>query len=134
VQAILAEQVSVAELRGMLRVRELTGTAAGYEPEAITPVIQPLYCQLWELMAVAGVSAAGPAFAVRTREVYAWLGARGLASTGPPFLKYDVIDMMRQLEVVAGVPVGAPVEGDSEVDGCPARRVLRDDHAPGSSQ
>ena len=89
VQAILAEQVSAAELRGMLKLRraeifdrieaetarlarvearlltiedearvpvdgvvikrlapvrvgELTGTAAGYEPEAITPVIQPL--------------------------------------------------------------------------------------------
>ena len=90
VQAILAEQVSAAELRGMLRLRraeihaqieaetarlarvearlltiedearvpadgvvikrlapvrvgELTGTAASFEPEAITPVIQPLY-------------------------------------------------------------------------------------------
>jgi DNA-binding transcriptional MerR regulator len=110
VQAILAEQVSAAELRGMLKLRraeihaqiqdetarlarvearlltiedearvpvdgvvikrlapvrvgELTGTAAGYEPEAITPVIQPLYCELWQLMAGAGVSAAGPAIA-----------------------------------------------------------------------
>ena len=110
VQAILAEQVSAAELRGMLKLRraeifdrieaettrlarvearlmtiedegrvpvdgvvikrlapvrvgELTGIAAGYEPEAITPVIQPLYCDLWPLMAAAGVSAAGPAIA-----------------------------------------------------------------------
>jgi len=110
VQAILAEQVSAAELRGMLKLRraeifdrieaettrlarvearlmtiedegrvpvdgvvikrlapvrvgELTGIAAGYEPEAITPVIQPLYCDLWQLMAAAGVSAAGPAIA-----------------------------------------------------------------------
>src|SRR5579863_5702396 len=110
VQAILAEQVSAAELRGMLKLRraeihaqidaetarlarvearlltiedearvpvdgvvikrlapvrvgELTGTAAGYEPEAITPVIQPLYRDLWQLMAAAGVSAAGPAVA-----------------------------------------------------------------------
>ena len=107
VQAILAEQVSAAELRGMLKLRraeihaqidaqtsrlarvearlltiedearvpvdgvvikrlapvrvgELTGTAAGYEPEAITPVIQPLFCDLWPLMAGAGVAAAGP--------------------------------------------------------------------------
>src|SRR5215470_2840566 len=90
VQAILDDNVSPAELRGMLRLRraeihaqieaetsrlarvearllsieedgrvpadgvvvkrlpalrvgELTGTAAGWEPEAITPVIQPLY-------------------------------------------------------------------------------------------
>ncbi|HWN62756.1 MAG TPA: helix-turn-helix domain-containing protein, partial [Streptosporangiaceae bacterium] len=110
VQAILAEQVSAAELRGMLKLRraeihaqiqdetarlarvearlatiedearvpvdgvvikrlapvrvgELTATAAGYEPEAISPVIQPLYCDLWQLMASAGVSAAGPPIA-----------------------------------------------------------------------
>ena len=46
-----------------VRLAELTGLAAGYEPEAITPVIQPLYCELWQLMASAGVSAAGPAVA-----------------------------------------------------------------------
>ena len=110
VQAILAEQVSAAELRGMLKLRraeihaqietetarlarvearlqtiedearvpvdgvvikrlasvrvgELTGMAAGYEPESITPVIQPLYGELWCLMARAGVSPAGPAIA-----------------------------------------------------------------------
>jgi DNA-binding transcriptional MerR regulator len=110
VQAILAEQVSAAELRGMLRLRraeiraqieaettrlarvearlltiedearvpidgvvvkhlapvrvgELTGIAAGYEPEAITPVIGSLYCDLWQKMASAEVSAAGPALA-----------------------------------------------------------------------
>jgi DNA-binding transcriptional MerR regulator len=110
VQAIVAEKVSAAELRGMLKLRraeiharieaetarlarvearlltiedearvpvdgvvikrlapvrvgELTGEAAGYEPEAITPVIQPLYCDLWQRMASAGVTAAGPALA-----------------------------------------------------------------------
>jgi DNA-binding transcriptional MerR regulator len=110
VQAILAEKVSPAELRGMLRLRraeiqahietevarlsrvaarlltiedesrvptdgvvikrlaavrvaELAGTAAGYEPEAITPVIQPLYRDLFQRMATAGVSWAGPAIA-----------------------------------------------------------------------
>src|SRR5579862_3224485 len=110
VQAILAERVTAAELRGMLKLRraeiferieaetarlarvearlltiedearvpvdgvvikrlapvrvgELTGTAAGYEPEAITPVIGPLYCELWQQLAAAGVPAAGPAVA-----------------------------------------------------------------------
>src|SRR5215831_14223141 len=46
-----------------VRVAELTGMAAGYEPEAITPVIQPLYCDLWQRMASADVAAAGPAMA-----------------------------------------------------------------------
>jgi len=110
VQAILDEQVSAAELRGMLRLRraeihaqieaetarlarvearllaieeegripadgvvtkrltqmrvaELTGTAAGYEPEAITPVIQPLYSDLWCRLACGSVKTAGPAVA-----------------------------------------------------------------------
>jgi DNA-binding transcriptional MerR regulator len=110
VQSILAEQVSAAELRGMLKLRraeiqavleaettrlarvearlltiedearapadgvvikrlepvrvgELTGEAAGWEPEAITPVIQPLYGALWQRMASAEICAAGPAVA-----------------------------------------------------------------------
>src|ERR1700683_828124 len=106
-RAILAEQVSAAELRGMLKLRraeihdqieaettrlariearlltiedearipldgvvikrlapvrvgELTGTAAGYEPEAITPVIQPLYRELWGRICGADIRVAGP--------------------------------------------------------------------------
>jgi DNA-binding transcriptional MerR regulator len=46
-----------------VRVAELTGRATGYQPEAITPVIQPLYCDLWQHMASVGVAAAGPALA-----------------------------------------------------------------------
>ena len=110
VQSILAEKVSAAELRGMLKLRraeiqalleaettrlarvearlltiedearapangvvikrlapvrvgELTAEAAGWEPEAITPVIGPLYCELWQRLASAEVCAAGPAIA-----------------------------------------------------------------------
>jgi effector-binding domain-containing protein len=55
------------------------------------------------------------AFAVRTPEVYAWLGARGLPPAGPPFLKYNVIDMTRELEIDNGVPVAALVDGDGEM-------------------
>jgi DNA-binding transcriptional MerR regulator len=46
-----------------VRVAELTGVAAGYEPEAITPVIQPLYQDLWQRLAGAGISESGPALA-----------------------------------------------------------------------
>lgn len=48
-------------------------------------------------------------------EVFGWLGARGIAPAGPPFLKYNVIDMARQLEIEAGVPVAALVDGDDTV-------------------
>jgi DNA-binding transcriptional MerR regulator len=76
VQAILEEKVSAAELRGMLRLRraeiqasieaettQLAGVAASYEPEAITPVIQPLYHDVWCRLASADIPAAGPAVA-----------------------------------------------------------------------
>lgn len=81
-------------------------------PEVVTRAEQPY-------MAIRGhVSMAeiGP-FAGRTGEVFAWLGARGLAPTGPPFLKYNVIDMARLLEIETGVPVAAPVDsgGDGEL-------------------
>lgn len=51
----------------------------------------------------------------RLPDVLAWLRSHGVTPTGAPFLKYNVIDMERQLEVEAGVPVGAMVEGDREV-------------------
>ena len=79
-------------------------------PEIVTRAEQP-YVAIRGQMTMAGI---GP-FAVRTGEVFAWLGARGLAPAGPPFLKYSVIDMARQLEVEAGVPVAAPADGDGEV-------------------
>ena len=56
----------------------------------------------------------------RFAEVFGWLGARGLAPAGAPFFKYNLIDMMAELEVEAGVPVAAagvsgrdPVAGDA---------------------
>jgi DNA-binding transcriptional MerR regulator len=46
-----------------VRVAELTGTAAGYEPQAITPVIGPLYDRLFPLLEAAGISPTGPGIA-----------------------------------------------------------------------
>lgn len=110
VQEILAERLTAAELRGMLRLRraeinaqieaetarlarvearlatiedegraaiegvvtkriapvrvaELAGVAASFQPEDITPVIQPLYRDLWARLAEADLSPAGPAVA-----------------------------------------------------------------------
>src|SRR5919106_5599082 len=47
--------------------------------------------------------------------VFAWLASRGIDPAGPPFFKYDVIDMERQLVVEAGVPVDTEVSDDGEV-------------------
>jgi DNA-binding transcriptional MerR regulator len=46
-----------------MRVAELTGTAAGYEPEFITPVIQPLYHELPRQLCQAGIAITGPGVA-----------------------------------------------------------------------
>jgi effector-binding domain-containing protein len=53
--------------------------------------------------------------AARFGEVFAWLGARGLAPVGAPFFRYNVIDMAGELEVDAGVPVATAVDGDAHV-------------------
>jgi effector-binding domain-containing protein len=79
-------------------------------PEIVTRAEQP-YVAIRGHVSMAEL---GP-FAARTPEVFAWLGAHDLPPVGPPFLKYNVIDMMRQLEVEAGVPVAEPADADGEV-------------------
>ncbi|MBV9452489.1 MAG: GyrI-like domain-containing protein [Streptosporangiaceae bacterium] len=49
------------------------------------------------------------------REVFGWLAARGAPPSGPPFWRYNLIDMDRELEVEAGTTVAAPVPGDDRV-------------------
>jgi effector-binding domain-containing protein len=51
----------------------------------------------------------------RLPEVFGWLGQRGIPPAGAPFFRYDLIDMERNLEIEAGVPLAAPVETDGEV-------------------
>lgn len=51
----------------------------------------------------------------RLPEIFGWLGARGIEPAGAPFFRYNVIDMQRELEVEAGVPVATAVEGDGEI-------------------
>src|ERR1700739_1919360 len=48
----------------------------------------------------------------RIPEIFGWLGARGVAPAGPPFFRYHVIDMERELLVEAGVPVASAVAAD----------------------
>ena len=48
-------------------------------------------------------------------QVFTWLGQRGVVPAGPPFWKYNVIDMERGLEVEVGVPVATSVDGDDRV-------------------
>jgi len=51
----------------------------------------------------------------RIPEIFGSLGARGIAPVGPPFFRYHVIDMERELLVEAGVPVASAVEDDGDI-------------------
>ncbi|MFB7008384.1 MULTISPECIES: MerR family transcriptional regulator [unclassified Streptomyces] len=57
-----ADEVAVKSIAAV-RVAELTGTAAGFEPEHITPVIGPLYDRLFPLLGTVGVGPSGPGIA-----------------------------------------------------------------------
>ncbi len=65
----------------------------------------------------------------RIPEILGRLAERGVAPAGPPFLRYLVIDMARELEVEAGVPVADTVEieaddGDLQAGVLPAGRYV----------
>ena len=82
----------------------------------LTPVIaerpaQP-YVAISALVTVQTMDATLPPLAP---QVFAWLGERGIPVAGPPFWKYNVIDMERVLEVEVGVPVLALADGDDRV-------------------
>ena len=64
------------------------------------------------------------------QEVFGWLGQQGASPSGPPFWKYNVIDMARGLEIEAGVTVASPLAGDGRVIAgvLPAGRYVTLDH------
>src|SRR4051794_29020753 len=51
----------------------------------------------------------------RFMEVFGWLGARGIEPAVPPFFKYNVIVMANEMELEAGIPVAAAVEGEGDI-------------------
>jgi effector-binding domain-containing protein len=79
-------------------------------PEIVTRAAQP-YAAVRARVTMAELSGLGARFG----EVFAWLGARRLTPAGAPFFRYNVIDMARELEIDAGVPVAAAVDGDGKV-------------------
>jgi len=58
--------------------------------------------------------------------VFGWLAQHDVAPAGPPFWKYNVIDMASQLELEVGVATATPVISDDRITGgeLPAGRYL----------
>ena len=71
-----------------------------------------------------------PAIADRMPELFAFLGARGMAPAGPPFFRYRVVDMEGELVVEAGVPTAGAITGEGDVfaDELPAGRYVTVTH------
>jgi effector-binding domain-containing protein len=47
-------------------------------------------------------------------EIVGWLARESITPAGPPFWRYDVIDMAGVMEVEVGVPVAEPVSSDGD--------------------
>lgn len=71
-----------------------------------------LYVAMRARVTMRSIGAELPALMPR---VFGWLGQRGIAPVGPPFWKYNVIDMERGLEVEVGVPVAEAAAADDHV-------------------
>lgn len=81
-----------------VRVAELSGVAASYEGDDITPVIQPLYRQLMERLGAAGVAVAGPTIAYYVKaddagEAVVVHAAAPVRVTGTTGYDFDVVDL-----------------------------------------
>jgi effector-binding domain-containing protein len=48
-------------------------------------------------------------------ELFSWLGQQGEAPSGPPFIRYHVIDMAAMMDVELGVPTATVLDGDDRV-------------------
>jgi effector-binding domain-containing protein len=48
-------------------------------------------------------------------ELFAWLGEHGITPSGPPFIRYRVIDMAGELEIEIGAPVAQAQPGSGRV-------------------
>jgi effector-binding domain-containing protein len=70
------------------------------EPSIVTRTAQP-YVSIAGTVTMATM---GDIIA-RLPEVFGWLAGQGIAPAGPPFFRYNVIDMARAMEMEVGVPV-----------------------------
>jgi effector-binding domain-containing protein len=57
------------------------------------------------------------AFADRMHEVIGWIAARNIEPVGPPFFKYDVVDMDEGLVMEIGFPVEERHSGEEQIVG-----------------
>lgn len=81
------------------------------EPVVVERADQPYVA----IRATVTMATLAPTLIPLTSELFGWLGSRGIAPAGPPFWRYEVIDMAAGLEMAVGIAVAAPAEGDGRV-------------------
>lgn len=81
------------------------------EPEIVQRAEQPYLA----IKATVTMETIGTVLPSLHPEMFAWLDAHGVRPAGAPFSKYNAIDMQRELEIEAGVPVAEAVAGDERV-------------------
>src|SRR4029077_4346152 len=81
------------------------------EPEVIQRSAQP-YMSITNSVRMGQL---GEQLTPQIGEIFGWLAARSAPPAGPPFWKYNVIDMAGEMEVEVGVPTGKEVSGDELV-------------------
>ena len=79
-------------------------------PEVIERAEQP-YVAIRTTVTMESIGAASGHFPV----LFEWLASHGNGPAGPPFFKYDVIDMASQLQIEVGVPVPTRLTDDGSV-------------------
>jgi effector-binding domain-containing protein len=96
------------------------------KPELVSREAQP-YASITNLVSMDNL---GDQLPPQIGEVFGWLAARGIQPAGPPFWKYNRIDMEGELEVEVGVPTAEQVAGDERVQGhqLPAGTYLMAQH------
>jgi effector-binding domain-containing protein len=57
----------------------------------------------------------GKAIRQLLRELFAWLEKEGVAPAGPPFNRFHVIDMAKEMDIELGVPVASALPGNDRI-------------------
>ncbi|HTC70937.1 MAG TPA: GyrI-like domain-containing protein [Acidothermaceae bacterium] len=81
------------------------------EPRIETREFQP-YAAIKAFVTMEELDTVPPSLHPQVRD---WLAQRGVTPSGPPFVKYNVIDMERQLEIEVGWPIPALLDADERV-------------------
>jgi effector-binding domain-containing protein len=83
------------------------------KPQLVSREVQP-YVSITNVVPMGSL---GEQLPPQIGEIFGWLAARGIQPDGPPFWKYNRIDMEGDLEVEVGVPTAEQVSGDERVQG-----------------